>query len=289
MLGNGRGMVAWDAGDTIWVREWDRAGRLAPARAVLTGVRTVWEGDSDHPGWVMSSDDAGTVAIAAPTPAEGVHAAIRDPGGSFGRQHEVVPPSDGARLALGISPPQADGGMRLWWSRDVLAEAPYPGEEQALRIGRRDRFGPPQPPVPPERRIVQAPFLAELHRGTLGRLQPGTRTVATSADVAPRIRLSRRVWSLCAGLGCSRPPRLLRWGTRTQAVALLVRRERVRLLYIAYRRGDGVFDRPVLVRRGGGGIPVELRRPGRVGFVTRRSDTGLLFLTPVGERSSGAD
>ena len=36
-LEDGGGLAAWDQGENVYVRTWDRAGHLTPARAVLTG------------------------------------------------------------------------------------------------------------------------------------------------------------------------------------------------------------------------------------------------------------
>ena len=64
-LGDGGRPGGVGRGQSVVVRTWDRAGTLAPARAVLTDAVTTWSSDFESPGWGLAYDGEGTVALAS--------------------------------------------------------------------------------------------------------------------------------------------------------------------------------------------------------------------------------
>jgi hypothetical protein len=191
------GLVAWDDGDAVKVRSWDRAGTLGPARAVLTGVETLWEGDTSAAGWHLSADRAGTVVIAAPGLAtDGVYATVRDPGRDFSAPQKLLAPSTPPtpQPGLTVSPVAPDGtvivsgGAHSEGPRCSRATRPAPRCAPAARRSSVRPSRPPRPPIP----------------------RPGRPTT-------PRASASRMTSCPCAGAtqGC-RSPKVFTWSSGEQ-------------------------------------------------------------------------
>jgi hypothetical protein len=100
-LENGVTLVAWDVGDEIHIRTFDRSGAVTPERPILGG----WK-------WVLASDGAGTVAVAADIGKGRVALTIRDPGGAFTPEQVVA--GDGTTLAF--RPVAPDGAVTIEWT-----------------------------------------------------------------------------------------------------------------------------------------------------------------------------
>ena len=153
-LEDGGGLAAWDEGDSVHVRTWTRDGALSRARTVLTDVETIWSGDFDAAGWDLAHDGAGTVAIAAPGPGGSVVATVRDAGGDFAPQQQLLAPTGALEppsLALaGLAP---DGTVSVFWGqhadgpdadprpRDRPRHARGAGDHVCSGRGRRPRRG----------------------------------------------------------------------------------------------------------------------------------------------------
>ncbi|MDA0159203.1 hypothetical protein OM076_02910 [Solirubrobacter ginsenosidimutans] len=248
-LEGGAGLVAWDAGDAVRVRTWDRTGKLGPQRTVLTGVNTVWEGDTQHPGWDLASNRSGTVAIAAPTLQGGVRVTVREPGEDFAAAQDLRASGD-LQPAISITAIATDGTMVVTW-RD---QAPYqdvaPGDATGAAMRQqRGAFAAIDPPAAHEDPSV---WVVE-----------GSRAVHPADDVLALCQAAKQ--------GC-RDPQLFTWPGGRQ---VLVFRRNFDQSYTAVRGTDGSFGKPrfASVSR----VPVWTSKPGRVNFIQARK--GALYVT----------
>ncbi|WP_028063115.1 hypothetical protein [Solirubrobacter soli] len=245
-LENGAGLVAWDTTTAVYVRTWDRTGKIGAAHAVLSGVETVWEGDIDHPGWDLSANTSGTVVITAATPTGAVLATVRTPGEEFSAAQQLL--ASGERMpGLSISPIAADGTAVVSWGPPSEGPDVQPGHATGAAQSNGATFSAIAPPAPPasDPRV----WLAD-----------GSRTVRVGADVV----------KLC-GTAC-RNPQLFTWSSGKQ---VLVFRRNFNKSYTAVRGAGGTFAKPRFASDSA--VPVWTAKPGVLQFVTARK--GALYLT----------
>jgi hypothetical protein len=272
LLENGGGLVAWDEGESVMVRTWDRAGIPGPLFPVLQNIDTTWEGDIETAQWQLSADAHGTVAIVssgardAASP-DGVYATVRDPGGAFSPQQLVAaidPHVEGGPddLNLAVSPIAPGGGVSVRWG---LHGSGFPGTigvghefGHAERAGAGVAFGPPSSSPSPAPGVT----LRDVARSAPTPLD-------VPADQSRSVRVGAGVVALCSGgSGCD-TPRLLTWGgTRALAINVLSCPQcgapELGRWYVARADARGVFDHPVLATRNAAAVPI---RGGQAGVV----------------------
>ncbi len=272
-LEDGRFLVLWDRGSTIRAQAFAADGTPSAATTILSAVTTVISGDSDHAGWSVRSNLAGSVVVAAGAEPGGGAAvvAVRDPGGDVAPQQVLGLAEPGASQprAVMIGPIAADGAVTVGWSAGPLGGT----AGRATRADVGQAFGAP---------AVGAADLPP--SGIWPPLQTGTTLVTDQSEV---LELDPALVKRCP---CINVRRVRNRSGRIAATLALLGTWRTRAWFELRRRTNGTWGLPRRVSGEVGAVPIDLGLRGAVGFVRATSDTdyGLfrfasrLFVVPYG-------
>jgi hypothetical protein len=280
-LEDGRFAVLWDQGRTIRSQVFAVDGTPGVARTMLSAVTTVISGDSDHAGWVVRSNLAGSVVVAAGSEdgRGAVAVAVRDPGGDFAAQQllgSAAAPVAGQPRAVTIGPIAGQGAVTIGWSAGTIGGM----AGQATRAGAGQAFGAPtagDAALPPS--SIWPP------------LETGTTLVTDQSEV---LELDPSLVKRCP---CINVTRVRNRSGRIAATLALLGTWRTRAWYELRRRTNGTWGLPRRVSDAVGAAPIGLGLRGAVGFVRATSDTdyGLfrfasrLFVVPYGFPADARD